>query len=572
MNKSLVFKTKPLSYQGYIFMHFHPSLLATVTALLSLGLCSSPIPSSDEPSVIPNGARIEPSVNVANVEVTHNVAIPFEASDDASSEASNDLPSDDAPVPVDATTDIATNGRANEPADLATDAPADATIDAPVDATIDTPVDVTIETPIVSVQTGPVRNSNVPQLQDLACKVVGIPGIFYKIHPFRIDGTALPVRAHVFSTLMTFLFGIKRKVREDNSVIFIFEEKDMHGLEDVWMNLKMQRKNFFTAPSFDFLKWAESTFPYFWSLESVRQKVSSVKRGPIEPLEGEEPCEFIRRLNLRTAVDIKNLFPKETKEDLEFSYLALASFFLNNSEIERLESKRFSCSAILRYAFALSLFRQTRTVLYREIERAIEEYHLIPQASTPEFNDFLNILNMLSIVGVSQHRGFARKLIRKVDASKVDPSWKAWLMLQFGTNRNVSFLLEALDEEGWQIPAQVPESDTLISLNFNSLTEFSSPYTNDRIDVYPINLEETYDSMEALEAVCMRDLPNTPISYQPAAQMVGIIVPTGSKVTPQMVRLLIKWGSNADMSEEEDRLARLIILIDQMIVVKALPA
>ena len=69
---------------------------------------------------------------------------------------------------------------------------------------------------------------------------------------------------------------------------------------------------------------------------------------------------------------------------MEFSYLALASFFLQNREMDTIESDRFISTARLRYALALALFPETATLLHREIEAVLEEFEFVPQVSTFE--------------------------------------------------------------------------------------------------------------------------------------------------------------------------------------------
>ena len=118
------------------------------------------------------------------------------------------------------------------------------------------------------------------------------------------------------------------------------------------------------------------------------------------------------------------------------------------------------------------------------------------------------------------------------------------------------------------MPARTPTFDPS-QINFGPNTDFSQPkYMIDRVDVYRVRLEDTYLTNEDLGIICTRDLENNGILNVPQPGVLTMIFPTGTVVTPVMIHLLRNWGSTDEVSFEENRLARLIVFIEQAVVIR----
>lgn len=431
----------------------------------------------------------------------------------------------------------------------------------------------------------------VKSLRSLAEERVGFFSNIYLAHARHLPLGSPYTKAIVLSELLPRLLGIKSVAVKKLGIslpLFSFDQQRMVGLESLgeeWQGLTVS--NYFNEVGREFIQWVVAN-RFFLSIQSTKRvieetfddaelmaKYSETLADTRSKSMGETmlACSWFNR-TLSTA--IKNIFPRDNMDSLKFSYLTPVLYLIRTPALENPVSSWNAVSiSQVSNAAALSLFQNDAGIFQKYIRDSLESFVL--KGTKSRTATAANILDLLMVISLSQNDYITEKLLSRIDLALITDPMKLWIKQHIGAHRS-DYLLQKMAQAGIDLPENVDLLPIRELTHFNHHNHFRPFFSGQHIstpakghvDLYTIDPTRTYYSeMQLLmDAKLQVERIKVFVNPQDPRTMLSMAFPQGTVVTPLMVELLTKWAMNLAMTAEEDKLARMIILVDQVTIIR----
>lgn len=429
-------------------------------------------------------------------------------------------------------------------------------------------------------------------LKELTLSKTGLDGELYALHSEGLNIDSPFTKSLLLARLLPRILGIRQEtVRKGtmSTTVFAFEQAEVMGLRDLLGDWKVRigGHKFLESAGTEFVEWAERQtylsspeivlyiMQEAFSNETRVNRFKLIQSGEAQNISIPfvQTCQWN---NFMMFNAVKNMFTRNNLEVLSFSYLSPVMFSLTNPEME-VTRRDWNpvCMWQIRNSCALSIYPESSSLFSKEIQKIVSSFVLTPLPVLAKSNEQCNILNLLSIISLSHDDLLAKALVQKIDYTRVDGELRTWIVQHFGGHRrNFSFLKKHLIEAGWVLPEDVEIPKVRFLCHSFVKNHFGSQYTSHcfsyepkyEVDVYTIDPFETYEDSQQLASVCRKN--KEMVTVRGEDTKLTIVFPSGLRVTPVMINILSNWAMERNITEEEDRLARLIILTDQVSIIK----
>lgn len=426
------------------------------------------------------------------------------------------------------------------------------------------------------------------RLKELALEASGFAGRLLEACLTGSDSSF--VKTDLLSQLLPQMLGFKMDhvVGKDIRLVYYTVEPD--GLSGVEENITVRSRD---ARLVEFLRgkvgqlsaWANDVMLPREEVQSILgQCMSSMSRfASDEEKSSFELMSTVLNDKKMLAIALRNIFRRDLSL-LHPSFLCPTILAFKNPELETSRNMWHPLwLSQLRNPLALSLYPEVRAPGIGEYAASFDFTHFFcPQLNTTYIQSFV------SMIALARNDRLAKTLLSKIDLSMVEFPTKLWIV-QHLPKDSLSFIRRHLAK--WDLPEDVPMPPLRMLTRMNSVTVHEETFQPTFISFRPTGLVDIYKiplpylPPEKGEYLVKSEVLKPTFSTSELeiglekGPMLTLIFPRGVHVTARMLGVLAKWAMAEDplsagaeaLSMEEDRLARLIILVDQVTIIKHHP-
>ena len=272
------------------------------------------------------------------------------------------------------------------------------------------------------------------------------------------------------------------------------------------------------------------------------------------------------------CVAVKIFFNRDLPtEELHLSYLAPVSFLatlLVGGERDEENFPYFNEETLLDYNFALTLYPYSSR--FPEIS-GLGVNTLTP---TPEELDedkpFLRaaMLNFLSSVSLLDNEGVAKSFLKQIMLETIE-DMKPWIGRNFpNEGPTFEFLNTVLNEAGVELGTfKTSKTRVLYTSYLHSFPAVNDVTIEATVLIFKDDVD-VYSETDFLMTVYGTETTKPTWNVEPCEPGLHFIVPNNTEFTGKIKKVLYDWEMGIDKTPEIDRLARLIILVDKVTIIR----